>query len=177
MDIGQKIKERRLFWNLTQEELANRCELTKGYISQLENDKADPSIQTLELILHALGTNFTDFFSAAETTQIKFTEEEQLDTEFQGYVQSWLVPTSQSHAMEPIYIILKPKNKTLVDLPHEGEEFGYILKGSVVLHYGEENITCSAGESFYYKTNKKHYLENIGNCDAEVIWVSCPPNF
>ena len=177
MDIGQKIKELRLFWNLTQEELANRCELTKGYISQLENDKADPSIQTLEVILHALGTNFTNFFNEAEKPQIKFSEEEQLDTEFPGYIQSWLVPTSQSHAMEPIYIILKPQSKTILDLPHEGEEFGYILKGSIILHYGDDNIRCNAGESFYYKTNKKHFLENCGDTDAEIVWVSCPPNF
>ena len=38
MSIGAKIKQLRTFYGLTQEELADRCELTKGYISQLEND-------------------------------------------------------------------------------------------------------------------------------------------
>ena len=44
MEIGVKIKERRTLLMLTQQELADRCELTKGYISQLENDKVSPSI-------------------------------------------------------------------------------------------------------------------------------------
>lgn len=177
MEIGKNIKERRLLLGLTQEELANRCELTKGYISLLENDKTDPSIETLGVILSALGTDFKTFFSKDDKVQIKFTEEEQLDTEHNGYVQSWLVPTSQTHAMEPIFIVLKPSFKTIIDLPHEGEEFGYIYKGTILLHYGDDGITCKKGESFYYKANKKHYIENIGEEDAEILWVSCPPNF
>ena len=48
MIIGEKIKDLRLACELTQEELADRCELTKGYISQLENDLTSPSIATLK---------------------------------------------------------------------------------------------------------------------------------
>ena len=55
MEIGLKIKQLRLKNSLTQEELADRCELTKGYISQLENDLTSPSIATLKDILTALG--------------------------------------------------------------------------------------------------------------------------
>ena len=43
MYFGEKIKQMRTLLNLTQEELANRCELTKSYISQLENNKTSPS--------------------------------------------------------------------------------------------------------------------------------------
>lgn len=62
MEIGLKIKELRLKNQLTQEELADRCELTKGYISQLENDLTSPSIATLKDILQALGSSLTRFF-------------------------------------------------------------------------------------------------------------------
>ena len=57
MEIGAKIKRLRLQLNLSQAELADRCELTKGYISQLENDVTSPSIATLIDILSALGTD------------------------------------------------------------------------------------------------------------------------
>ena len=63
MEIGIKIKELRLKNQLTQEELADRCELTKGYISQLENDLTSPSIATLKDILQALGSSLSAFFS------------------------------------------------------------------------------------------------------------------
>ena len=47
MDIGEKIKRLRTGKQLTQEELANRCELSKGFISQVENNLTSPSIATL----------------------------------------------------------------------------------------------------------------------------------
>lgn len=177
MEIGKKIKERRIFLQLTQEELANRCELTKGYISQLENDKTDPSIETLKIILDALGLTFANFFKEEEHSQIKFTEAEQLDKDYGGYIQSWLVPSAQSLAMEPIYVLIKPHQKTIIDYPHPGEEFGYVIEGTIKLFYGDDATMVNKGESFYITTNKKHYIENIGETNAQVIWVSCPPNF
>ena len=57
MEIGSKIKRLRQQLNLSQSELADRCELTKGYISQLENDLTSPSIATLMDILSSLVTS------------------------------------------------------------------------------------------------------------------------
>ena len=63
MIIGEKIRRLRMELQLTQEELADRTELTKGYISQVERDLASPSIATLVDILEALGTTLGEFFS------------------------------------------------------------------------------------------------------------------
>ena len=62
MELGAKLKDMRQRKGLTQEELADRCELTKGYISQLENDLTSPSIATLIELLNALGSSLSDFF-------------------------------------------------------------------------------------------------------------------
>ena len=80
MDIGAKIKRLRLSNQLTLEELANRSELTKGFLSQLERDLTSPSIATLENILEALGTNLKDFFSEDEDEQIVFSKDDFLKT-------------------------------------------------------------------------------------------------
>ena len=63
MEIGKKIKELRVMKGLTQEELADRSELSKGFISQLERDLTSPSISTLVDILQCLGTDLKEFFS------------------------------------------------------------------------------------------------------------------
>ena len=76
MDIGAKIKRIRLSNQLTLEELANRSELTKGFLSQLERDLTSPSVATLENILEALGTNLKDFFSEDEDEQIVFSKDD-----------------------------------------------------------------------------------------------------
>ena len=72
MDIGAKIKRLRLQLNLSQAELADRSELTKGYISQLENNVTSPSIATLMDILSALGTDLAEFFKEIPETQLPF---------------------------------------------------------------------------------------------------------
>jgi transcriptional regulator with XRE-family HTH domain len=70
MTIGEKIKNLRNLCQLTQEELADRCELTKGYISQVENDLTSPTISTLSDILTALGTNLSEFFLEESSSKL-----------------------------------------------------------------------------------------------------------
>ena len=72
IDIGGKIKRRRIKLGLTQEELAARTELSKGFISQLERNLTSPSIATLGDILEALGTNLSDFFSEQTEEKVVF---------------------------------------------------------------------------------------------------------
>ena len=73
MDIGNKLKRLRIRNGLTQEELADRCELSKGFISQVERDLASPSIATLEDMLQSLGTDLKTFFNDAEDKEVVFT--------------------------------------------------------------------------------------------------------
>ena len=62
MEIGSHLKALRVQKGLTQEELAERTDLSKGYISQLENDLSSPSMDTFFDILEVLGCAPKDFF-------------------------------------------------------------------------------------------------------------------
>ena len=177
MEIGIKIKRLRLRNNLTQEELADRCELTKGYISQLENELTSPSIATLEDILNALGTTPADFFSDEKAEKIVFTEAEFIEKVTDSYKIEWLVPNAQKNEMEPIRVTIEPHSTLEEDVPHEGDEFGYVLKGSVWLHNGQAAYPVKKGEVFYFSSNKVHRLENRTGEKAVVLWVASPPTF
>ena len=76
MELGEKIKELRNKQGLTQEELADRAELSKGFISQLERNLTSPSISTLTDILQCLGTDLKEFFNEEEDSQIVFTKDD-----------------------------------------------------------------------------------------------------
>ena len=177
MEIGCKIKELRLKNGLTQEELGDRCELTKGYISQLENDLTSPSIATLKDILTSLGTTLADFFADDDDESLVYGENDYFVKTSDNSSITWLVPTAQKNEMEPIRLQLDAGAETEHDMPHEGEEFGYVIKGKIRVHVGKRTADAKAGESFYYRAAKSHYIENIGNGEAVVIWLSCPPNF
>lgn len=178
MEIGNKIKELRMQKGLTQEELADRAELSKGFISQLERDLTSPSIATLVDILQCLGTDLKDFFNEEEETQIVFSDKdyfEKIDSELKNKTE-WIIPNAQKNMMEPIRVTLEPKGCTYMDYPHEGEEFGYILAGSLRIHLGNKIYKANKGESFYFTPSKSHYME-AGTKGCVFIWVSTPPQF
>jgi len=179
MDIGNKIKRLRVKNGLTQEELADRCELSKGFISQIERDLASPSISTLSDLLQCLGTDLKDFFNDAADEEVVFKKEDVFVKEYkdEGSIINWIVPNSQKNSMEPIIIELIPGGKSYVDDPHEGEEFGYVLVGSVTLHIGGKKYKVKKHESFYFKPNSVHYISNNTSQNAKVLWVSNPPTF
>ena len=180
MNIGQKLKHLRIKQGLTQEELADRAELSKGFISQLERDITSPSIASLEDILQCLGTSISEFFQEEkEEEQIVFSEEDYFvkeDLQDRNQIR-WIIPNAQKNEMEPILVTIEPGGSTYPDNPHEGEEFGYVIEGTVTIVIDNEKHQAKKGESFYVACDKPHYLENTTNRQAKAIWISSPPSF
>ncbi len=177
VEIGKKIRALRQKNNLTQSELAGRCELSKGFISLVESDLTSPSLSTLEDILTTLGSSFHEFFSDEIELPVFRKEDVFVKETDNGVKIDWLIPNAQKKQMEPILITLQSGAQSEPDLPHEGEEFGYVLAGAVDLILGESVYHVRKGDSFSYKTTKQHYLRNSGKTQAVVLWISTPPNF
>ena len=114
MKIGKKIRHLRIKNGLTQEELADRSELSKGFISQLERDLTSPSIATLVDILECLGTNLKEFFSEENNEKICFSSDDYFVTNNEELKNNihWIVPNSQKNKMEPIIVHLEKGGKT-----------------------------------------------------------------
>ena len=179
MEIGNKIKDLRIQKGLTQEELADRAELSKGFISQLERDLTSPSIATLIDLLQVLGTTPKEFFDDAVENQIVFHKQdyfEKIDSSL-GNTIEWIIPNAQKNMMEPIRVTLEPGGSTYPDVAHEGEEFGYVLNGTIRINIGNKSYTAKQGESFYLTPNSSHFIECAGKSKAVFLWVSTPPSF
>ncbi len=177
MDLGEKIKQMRNQKGLTQKELADRCELTKGYISQLENNLNSPSITTLTDILAALGSNLAEFFQEETEEKIVYSKNEFIEKNEDGVLWNWLIPNAQKNMMEPVLVELAEGAATAGDIPHEGEEFGYVLEGKIAVVLGNKHHVCKKGEAFYYPASKPHSILNKGKSTARFLWISTPPNF
>lgn len=179
MGIGEKIKALRLQSSLTQEELADRSELTKGFISQVERDLTSPSIATLVDILEGLGSNLQKFFNEDIDEKIVFSKEDAFEVENEDlkYTLKWIIPNAQKNDMEPVLIEIQPGGKSKLVEPYEGEEFGYVMSGSIYINIGSKKHKVKKGESFYHRANSNHFIENAGKTKANIIWVSTPPSF
>ena len=177
MIIGEKIRRLRMELQLTQEELADRTELTKGYISQVERDLASPSIATLVDILEALGTNLQEFFSKKPAEQIVFKKDDFFENIQDEYKISYIIPNAQKNEMEPILLTIHGHERSKEMECHNGEEFGYILKGNVTLVRGNKKYRLKAKETVDMDGKESHYFISNGSSDGKILWVTTPPMF
>lgn len=178
MKIGERIKNLRQLSNLTQEELAERANLTKGFISQIERDMTSISLDSLVPILDALDENISDFFKEASEEKIIYRIKDRVAIEKEKIENfELLVPGSTNRRLEPILLTLRKGESTPKEKPHEGEEFGFILRGRINLRFGREVLKLKKGECFYLSAEKEHWLHNSGSKEAVILWISSPPSF
>ncbi|MFV0499769.1 MAG: helix-turn-helix domain-containing protein [Bacilli bacterium] len=179
MEIGKKVKDLRIQYGLTQEELASRCELSKGFISMLENDLTSPSVSTMQDLLEVFGLTMSEFFMKFdEEDDIVYKKEDYFTKENNEYTIEYLIADAQSKQIEPLKVILAKEGKTELVCPHEGDMFGYILKGKVELFVNNRLYVLKTGDSFYYsKPHTNQYIKNLHKAQSEILWISTPPVF
>jgi transcriptional regulator with XRE-family HTH domain len=178
MKIGERIRNLRQLSNLTQEELAERAGLTKGFISQIERDLTSISLDSLIQILDALDEDISDFFKETSEEKIIYLEKDRVAIEKEKIEKfELLVPGSTNRRLEPILLTLRKGQSTPKERPHEGEEFGFVLRGRINLRFGREILKLKKGECFYLSAEKEHWLHNSGSKEAVILWISSPPSF
>ncbi|NYF24074.1 helix-turn-helix domain-containing protein [Sporosarcina sp. JAI121] len=175
MEIGSKIKSLRLKKGLTQEELGERTDLTKGHISQLERNLNSPSIETLFALLEVLGTTPKEFFDEPKkNVKVVYSTSDQTiysDDELK-YSIRWLVPRSNENEMEPVHITFHERGEFKRFEPSSAETFIYILNGKVTIKIGNTQHTASKGDAVYYDASEQHCLTNAHNGTSEILLVA-----
>lgn len=174
MQIGSRIKNLRLQKNLTQEELAERTDLTKGYISQVERDLSMPSLEVFFSILEVLGCTPKEFFDD-EGQQQKVIYRKEEGNEFEdpekGYLLKWLVPESNEKVMEPVELIFKKNGSFKQFPPSKAETFVIVKEGRLCLELGKSRYYADKGDVLYFRADKKHQLFNDADEESQALMV------
>ncbi|MBD3403732.1 helix-turn-helix domain-containing protein [candidate division GN15 bacterium] len=174
--IGERIKALRLASELTQAELADRAKLTKGFISQLENDQTSISVDSLADLLGALGVSMADFFADVEDTKNVFGPDDRVPFERKGASRfEVLVPGSTNNLMDPILLELEPGESLDQQGPLPGEQFGYVLKGTATLMISRKAHRIPTDHCFYFSSDREHQIRNDGTERVKMVWVTSPP--
>lgn len=179
MLLGEKVRNLRLKMGLTQEELAERSNLTKGFISQLENNNTSPSIDTMEGIVAALGSTMSEFFKEEQTKPVVYSVDESFSAVYDqlGLQIHWIVPSAQTNSMEPTVMEIEPGGRSKTYNPYEGESFGYVIEGTLHLVLGHDEYEIMSGNCFYFYADRVFQVENRSDQAAKLLWVLTPPNF
>lgn len=172
MKLGSKVKRLRIAKGYTQEELADRCDLSRSFISQLESDKVSPSVETLERVLRVLGTDLKHFFSD-EPKKIVFKKSERVPVYDlpKGVKIDILMDGIEDKEIDAKIVELEPGTQTEQEDYHEGDEFGYVIEGSVEVYIDGKKYKAKEGDCFYYSADCIHYLKNSGKEKAKLLWI------
>lgn len=166
MDIGQRIHNLRVQKQLTQEELGERTDLSKDYISQLEHNQSSPSMEIFFAILEVLGSTPAEFFTPdPPTTKLVYHPDEQTtyNDDTLGYRIKWLVPASNENEMEPVTITLAPHGCFKKFEPSPAETFIMVKTGTLNLSLGTHHYTATAGDTLYFHATETHQVSNAGS--------------
>ncbi len=180
LDIGRKIREMREAKAFTIKQLAELAECTPSLISQIERGKTDPSISMLKRIARGLRANIVDFFMVSVNDDDVVTREaDRVDIQMKRWearIQS-LVKNVTNKKMQPFFTVIGPGGGSHGMYCHEGEEFGFVIKGEMELILNDKVHKVRENESFYFSSQIPHNWENTGKEDAVIIWVITPPTF
>lgn len=180
--VGQRIKELRLQKNLTMEEVAEKSGCTPGFLSQVERNKAVPSISLLYAIASALGTQVTDFFPETINAPKVVRHNDPVTFQLEGSPVTYSLRSSKfpSAAIQAFVLTVIPAREALPTdetRAHNSEEFGHILQGVLRLWYGDSFYDLYPGDSVHFKSTTPHRLENRGDQPAVALWLISPALF
>ena len=181
--LGERLRDLRKRRKMTLAQLAEGAGLSIGYLSQIERDLAEPSINALFSIARHLGVTVQWFFAGTEQP---VPEEEggyvirqvnRLRVSYEGGAVDELLTPKMSMAVEMIRSVLPPGAEARDAYSHEGDEVGLLISGQLDLWVGERRFHLRAGDSFSFASSEPHRYRNPGPGDTEVIWAISPPTY
>ena len=168
--VGGRIARLRAERRMTLERLAQLTGFTKGYLSKIENGRKVPPIATLSRIAQALHTAIGSFFEeprravAREVTVVRSGERRTVvrgGSAF-GYDYVGLALQRAHKRMDPFIFTFPPRIDRHVFFEHRGEEFLFVLSGTVEFQVGDERFTLRKGDSIYFDSSVPHRGRSVG---------------
>jgi transcriptional regulator with XRE-family HTH domain len=178
--IGDKIKAKRTQKNITLEQLATRAGVSKGLISQIENNRTVPSLPVLFNIIHSLEENLRTFFEDMQDSFnnnqvliIRKGQEKLFSKEpVKGFsYKRILTRTITSQATDVVLLELKKKASRKQMIQTDAFECKYILSGDVEYQIDKEVFTLHEGDTLFFDGRARHRLKNIGDTEALILVI------
>lgn len=179
MQLGRKIRDLRLRRGLTVQQLAEASKLSKGFISQVENDRTSPSLATLRDLALALETSVA--YLVVEEDQVPYVvrRNERPRVQVGGNTSKVEVLSAQPKRNLELLMAELPPGMPAGDKRHyhHGEECLVVLEGRVRLTCGEHVLVLETGDSCHYDGRVPHAVENCGSTTARVMISITPAAF
>lgn len=182
--IGIRLRHARKVMGLRLRELAERVGCSESFLSKIENNKVNPSLQMLHRIVTELNFSIGEILSEdIEENQVVMRAGQRPIIRMvpsratEGTHVEWLVPPGDSRLLAGSIHSVNPGGGSLGTIQHAGEELGFILEGELELEVDGKIHTLNPGDSFFFRSDLPHGYRNPGQALTRILWVNTPPTF
>ncbi|KJR48071.1 Transcriptional regulator, MerR family [Desulfosporosinus sp. I2] len=185
MQIGEKIRKKRISAGIKLIEIAKQTGYSQSYISQIERGIVNPSVVAMQKIADSFGLPTAYFFESSNpvttspdiTGIVRKRERKGLLYPGSNIIYQLLSPDLQGK-IEFLNITAPPGSST-GDEPfiHEGQEWGVILKGTMEIWVKDVRYILEEGDSITFDSSHPHRWTNCGHNELIAVWVVTPPSF
>lgn len=177
-DVGARLRALRVEQGLSVNELAMRAGVSVGTVSQVERNKANPSVRILERLRQALSVPLSALLEADDAISDpvvgdfvrKAAERPLFDVGKHGMQKELLSPHGD-HDLKMMIILLPAGAGSDEVLVGVGEKAGWVLEGTIVLNVGDRRAVLRTGDSFQFKSTVPHSVRNESSEMARVLWI------
>jgi transcriptional regulator with XRE-family HTH domain len=176
-EIGKRIKAFRTDKGLTLEQLAGQTGFTKGYLSKVEKSEKSPPVSTLGIIARALGVTISAILGEENrsvplclvkkgTGPLILRDGTSVEYSFEAIAYHF-----PNKKMEPFILTLPVHHKKITTYRHEGEEFLYVLEGTMKFLHNDREYIVEKGDCVYFDAGLPHFGESLGNKKVRCLMV------
>lgn len=174
--FGGRIRELRRKANLTLQSVADQAGISVGFLSQVERDKATPSLGTLAGIASTLGVEIEVFINTPRPddslSRIRQRPRFAIADTSLGYER---LTTSLVGGTLTSLIVHIPEGYASEVNSHSGEETIFILEGRVRQTLADKTFDLEPGDNMHFMGDTPHSFSNIGTGVARMLWTGTTP--
>jgi transcriptional regulator with XRE-family HTH domain len=182
LQISNKIKEKRKERHITVQELADKAGVTKGFISQIENNRTVPSLTVLLSIIRSLNIDLNAFFDELQgnagdgddnkVVVLKKPQYEEFQKEnARGFLYQRILSTHVQDRHIDIVLLRLQKNSRRAMVRTDAFEFKYVISGEVEYTIGDKKYLLGPGDSIYFDARELHNPKNVGSEEALMLVI------
>lgn len=179
-EMGDRLREIRERFGLSQRALAARADVTNGMISLVEKNRSSPSVATLKKILDVFPMSLAEFFATGEpeAPAIFFRAADLVEIGGGDISYRQVGSSLEGRALQILHERLQPgADSGAAMLRHEGEEGGVVVRGEVELTVGLATRLLGPGDAYAFKSSIPHRFRNLGREVCEIVSACTPPSF
>jgi transcriptional regulator with XRE-family HTH domain len=178
-DLGSRLRQLRSSRGLSLVEVAEATGISPSFLSIVENGQSDITVSRLMRLVHWYGVSIADLLQAPDHSVVRVVRAEQrrsIELSDERIRILMLAPDGQ-HAMMPVLNVYGEGGGMAESAQHDGEEFVFVLSGTIELAIGNEDpIALSEGDCAYYRAESPHSFRNVGDAEARFLGITTPPN-